>query len=361
MNTAPSIRARLVRRHVGFTLDVDLALPGRGVTAIFGHSGSGKTTCLRLFAGIERAPGCRVEVNGETWQDDARDIFVPVHRRALGYVFQDAALFPHLSVSQNLEYGRKRRPSSDSVDSRPLVELLGIAPLMNRRPTTLSGGERQRVAIARALLAGPRLLLMDEPLAALDLARKREILPYLERLHATLEIPVLYVTHSPDEVARLADHVVILSGGRAVAAGPVSATLARLDLPGVSDDDASAVIDGAVTAYDATYGLVTLAFAGGSLRIVHPRVTLGSRLRARILARDVSLALEQPTSTSILNIISATVAEQSASDDKGHVLVRLDACGAPILALISRLSRDQLALRTGLPVYVQIKAVSILS
>lgn len=361
MSPTPSIRARLFRAHAGFSLDVDLTLPGRGVTALFGHSGSGKTTCLRLVAGIERAPGSLVEVNGETWQDDSRGVFVPVHRRALGYVFQDAALFPHLTVSQNLEYGRKRRPSALSVDFKSLVDLLGIAPLLGRRPPTLSGGERQRVAIARALLADPRLLLMDEPLAALDLARKCEILPYLEKLHDTLEIPVLYVTHSPDEVARLADHLVVLSAGRVVASGPVASTLARLDLPGALNDDASSVIEGAVTACDESYRLVSLAFPGGVLRIVHPSVPVGSHLRARILARDVSLALAPPAGNSILNIIPAVVVEESADADTGHVLVRLDAGGAPLLARISRLSRDQLGLRPGLAVLAQIKAVSVLS
>jgi molybdate transport system ATP-binding protein len=229
-------------------LDADLVLPGRGVTALFGHSGSGKTTCLRLIAGLERAADVHLEVNGAIWQDDARGVFVPVHRRALGYVFQDAALFPHLTVAQNLDYGRKRRaraaavsassrsgsslpPSPPPLDGDALIELLGIAPLLGRRPQTLSGGERQRVAVARALLANPRLLLMDEPLAALDLARKAEILPYLERLCDTLEIPVLYVSHSPEEVIRLADHLVLLEAGRVVASGPLADTFSLLGVP----------------------------------------------------------------------------------------------------------------------------------
>lgn len=358
--SAEPIRARLRRVHPGFTLDVDLTLPGRGITALFGPSGSGKTTCLRLIAGLERAPGAFISVNGRIWQDDR--LFVPVHRRSLGYVFQDAALFPHLSVSQNLEYGQKRRASSTpAADARALVDLLGIGHLLDRRPQTLSGGERQRVAIARALLAGPRLLLMDEPLAALDLARKREILPYLERLHDTLDIPVLYVSHSPDEVARLADHLVLLEAGRVVADGPLADTLARLDLPPTLVDDAGAVIEGTVRDYDPAYRLLTLAFPGGELRVVHTPISPGSRLRVQIKPRDVSLALHPPAGgTSILNHLPATVTAEAPADDTGHVLVGLDAGGTPLTARITRLSRDQLALRPGLPVHAQVKAVSVL-
>ena len=358
MNTGP-LRARLLRSHPGFTLDVDLELSGRGVTALFGHSGSGKSTCLRLIAGLERSPGTVVEVNGETWQDDALGIFVPVHRRALGYVFQDAALFPHLSVSQNLDYGRKRRPASRPVDANALVELLGIGPLLERRPDTLSGGERQRVAIARALLAGPRLLLMDEPLASLDPARKREILPYLERLHESLEIPVLYVSHSVDEVARLADHLVVLESGRVTASGPLSATLARIDPP--SSPDSGSVVEGVAGDYDETYRLLNLDFQGGRLRVVHDRVRPGNRLRVRIKSRDVSLALTPPAGSSILNILPAVVVSETVADDPGHVLVFLDAGGTPLTARITRLSRDQLGVRLGLALHAQIKAVSVLS
>ncbi|WP_088179260.1 molybdenum ABC transporter ATP-binding protein [Geminisphaera colitermitum] len=360
--SSDSIHARLRRTYPGFTLDVDLILPGRGVTALFGHSGSGKTTCLRLIAGLERAPGIRLEVNGETWQDDDRGLFVPVHRRALGYVFQDAALFPHLSVSQNLEYGKKRRaPARAAPDDRHLIELLGIGHLLDRRPQTLSGGERQRVAIARALLADPRLLLMDEPLAALDLARKREILPYLERLHDTLDIPVLYVSHSPDEVARLADHLVLLEAGHVVASGPLADTLARLDLPATFTDAVGTVIEGTVRDYDPAYRLITLAFAGGILRVVHDPVPAGDRLRVQIKARDISLTLHPPADTSILNLLPATVTAEAPADDPGHVLVGLDSGGVALTARITRLSRDQLSLRPGLPVHAQIKAVAVLA
>ena len=200
------IQARFKLDWPGFTLDVDLDLPARGITALFGHSGSGKTTLLRCIAGLERAPQGQLEVLGETWQDSRQ--WLPTHQRSLGYVFQEASLFPHLTVLGNLRYGLKRSSDAQRVSLDQAIELLGINHLLERKPDRLSGGERQRVGMARALALSPRLLLMDEPLAALDLKRKQEILPYLERLHAELEIPVLYVSHSPDEVARLADHIV---------------------------------------------------------------------------------------------------------------------------------------------------------
>ncbi|MDR2844530.1 MAG: molybdenum ABC transporter ATP-binding protein [Puniceicoccales bacterium] len=364
-----AIRARLRHRYAGFTLDADLVLPGRGVTALFGHSGSGKTTCLRLIAGLERAAGVRLEVNGAVWQDDAQGIFVPVHRRALGYVFQDAALFPHLTVAQNLDYGKKRRANGTGAVASPppdgdaLIELLGIATLLERRPQTLSGGERQRVAVARALLAGPRLLLMDEPLAALDLARKAEILPYLERLRDTLEIPVLYVSHSPEEVIRLADHLVLLEAGRVVAAGPLADTLSRLDLPGGFFDDASVVIEGEIVAHDGEYQLATLRFAGGELRIPSAAAPLGRKLRVRIKAGDVSLALEPSTATTISNILPAVVLQEATAPmAPGHVLLGLDlGNGIRLSARITRHSRDRLALRAGVRVWAQVKAVAVLT
>lgn len=361
MSGAPPIRARLLRRHAGFTLDVDLVLPGRGVTALFGHSGSGKTTCLRLLAGLDRSPGSLVEVNGETWQDDARGRFVPVHRRALGYVFQDAALFPHLTVYQNLEYGKKRGSPGRPVDARALIALLGIDRLLERRPASLSGGERQRVAIARALLPGPRLLLMDEPLAALDLARKREILPYLERLHETLEIPLVYVSHSPEEVARLADHVVLLDAGRVVASGSMAETLARLDLPESFSAEVGTVIEGVVASSDAGYRLVTLGFSGGDLRLIHSALPAGTKLQVQIKSRDVSLSLSPPADTSILNVLPAIITGEAPQGDGGHILVGLDIGGVPLNARITRLSRDQLGLKVGQRVHAQVKAVSVLT
>ncbi|MBF3186257.1 molybdenum ABC transporter ATP-binding protein, partial [Pseudomonas aeruginosa] len=253
------LRLRFRRAYPGFELDIDLALPGRGVTALFGHSGSGKSTCLRCIAGLEKAAEGEVTINGETWQDSRRNLFVAPHRRALGYVFQDANLFRHLTVRRNLAFGLKRIAAAERrVELEQACALLGIEHLLERMPERLSGGEQQRVGIARALLTSPRLLLMDEPLASLDLKRKGEILPYLERLHEELDIPVLYVSHSPDEVARLADHLVLLENGKVRASGPIGETLARVDLPLALDDDAGVVIEGTVSDHDPAYGLLTL-------------------------------------------------------------------------------------------------------
>lgn len=363
MRPAPpaSLRARFRIERGDFTLDVDLDLPGRGVTALFGHSGSGKTTCLRAMAGLERAPGGYFAIDGQVWQDEARRIFVPPHRRALGYVFQEASLFPHLCVRRNLEFGEKRVPAAERRFGLPAVaELLGISGLLERMPRGLSGGERQRVAIARALLSAPRLLLMDEPLAALDLKRRQEILPYLERLHDELSIPVVYVSHAPDEVARLADHLVLLDGGRAVASGPLGETLARADLPPAFADDAGVVLETRVSGHEAD-NLSQLDFPGGCLHVGRRPEAPGSRLRCRIHARDVSLALERPRTSSILNILPATVTAIAATDTPGHVLVQMRVGPTPLLARITERSCRDLAIAQGLPVWAQVKAVALLA
>lgn len=359
---AGGIVARFDVAYGGFALQADLRLPGHGVTALFGHSGSGKTTLLRAIAGLERHRGAYLEVNGTVWQDEARGIFVPTHRRPLGYVFQEASLFAHLSVRANLEFGQKRIPSpARRVDLDQAVQLLGIGALLERRPERLSGGERQRVAIARALLTSPRLLLMDEPLAALDLKRKQEILPYLQRLHDELDIPVLYVSHAPDEVARLADHLVLLDAGRVVASGPIAETMARLDLPTAFTQDAGVVVEGTVTGHDAHYHLVRLAFPGGSVQVAHGAEPPGRRLRFQVRARDVSVALAPQEDSSILNRVQATVVAEAAADTPAHLLLRLDAGGTPLLARITRRSRDQLGLVPGKTVWAHIKAVALLA
>lgn len=358
---AGQILARFRLGWPGFELDVDLDLPGHGVTALFGHSGSGKTTCLRCVAGLERAGEAYLQINGERWQDSASGLFVPPHRRALGYVFQEASLFPHLSARRNLEYGLRRvKAAQRRVDWDHVVKLLGIEHLLERLPGTLSGGERQRVGIARALLTSPRLLLMDEPLAALDLKRKNEILPYLERLREELDIPVLYVSHSPDEVARLADHVVLLDQGRVVAQGSLRETLARLDLPTALGEDAGVVVESMVAEHDDAYHLTRLAFPGGEVLVARRPEAPGQRLRFRVHARDVSLALTRAEGSSITNLLPARVEALAAADTPAHVLVRLDAGGTPLLARITRRSADQLGLAPGLPLWAQIKAVALL-
>ncbi|MGJ7514536.1 molybdenum ABC transporter ATP-binding protein [Pseudomonas baetica] len=358
------IQTRLKLSYPGFALDVDLQLPGRGVTALFGHSGSGKTTCLRCIAGLERADKGFIQVNDEVWQDSDKKIFVAPHKRALGYVFQEASLFPHLSVLANLEFGLKRIPKQQRrVDMAHATELLGIGHLLDRHPQHLSGGERQRIGIARALLTSPKLLLMDEPLAALDAKRKGEILPYLQRLHDELDIPVLYVSHSQDEVARLADHIVLLGDGKALASGPIGQTLARLDLPLALGDDAGVVIEGRVSRYDTEYQLLTLQLPDTPLniRVAHTPMAPGQTLRCKVQARDVSLSLHNAEHSSILNRLPVTVVSEMGADNAAHVLVRLDAAGTPLLARITRFSRDQLNVHPGQQLWAQIKAVAVLA
>lgn len=346
----------------GFTLDVELDLPGQGVTALFGHSGSGKTTCLRCIAGLEQAPEGRLVVNGQVWQDTANNLFVPPHQRPLGYVFQEPSLFPHLSVRRNLEYGLRRVPKEQRrVDWDLVMELLGIGQLLERLPIRLSGGERQRVGIARALLTSPRLLLMDEPLAALDIKRKNEILPYLERLHAELDIPVLYISHSPDEVARLADHVVLLEAGQVVAQGPLQTTMARLDLPSRFTENAGVVVEATVTEHDDHYHLSRLDFPGGHVLVSRRDEPLGHALRFRVDARDISLTPERPKQTSITNLVACQVLEVAAANTPAHVLVRLDASGTALIARITRRSCEQLQVTPGKSFWAQIKTVALLS
>ncbi|MBY8934186.1 Vitamin B12 import ATP-binding protein BtuD [Pseudomonas fluorescens] len=358
------IVVRLKRVYADFGLDVDLNLPGRGVTALYGHSGSGKTTCLRCIAGLERAEHGFVQINDEVWQDSDNGIFVPPHKRALGYVFQEASLFPHLSVLANLQFGLKRIARSQRrVDMAQATELLGIGHLLERHPQHLSGGERQRVGIARALLTSPKLLLMDEPLAALDSQRKSEILPYLQRLHDELDIPVLYVSHAQDEVARLADHLVLLSEGKALASGPIGETLARLDLPMAMGDDAGVIIEGQVSAYDADYQLLSLQLPATemSIRVTHAPIALGQPLRCKVHARDISLSLQNSEFSSILNRLPVTVVSEQSADNAAHVLIRLDAGGTPLVARITRYSRDQLGVHPGQHLWAQIKAVAVLA
>jgi molybdate transport system ATP-binding protein len=342
-------------------IDVELDLPGRGITALLGPSGSGKTTCLRALAGLERAAGF-VRVLGEVWQDDQRRIFVPAHRRSVGYVFQEPSLFTHLSVRANLEYGRKRTPRSDGgIDRDAVLTMLGIHPLLDRSAECLSGGEQQRVAIARALLAAPTILLMDEPLASLDIPRKKEILPYLERVRDELSIPIVYVTHAMEEAARLADHVVWVEHGRVAASGPTHAMLARPDAPTACGEEAGTVIDTVVMMQDEADELTLLTFDGGTLWVPKVGRACGAKVRARILARDVSLTVGHPTaSSSILNSIDARVVEL-CDDRPGRINVRLAVGGSnTLLARVTHRSCATLGLCPGLAVSAQVKSVALL-
>lgn len=362
--TERRLRIDLRLPYRDFQLQVDLDLPGRGVTALFGPSGSGKTSLLRCVAGLERPPHGLLQINGELWQDSQRRHFVPPHRRALGYVFQEASLFDHLSVRGNLEYGLKRVAAPERrIDFDQALALLGIEHLLERLPARLSGGERQRVGIARALLTSPRLLLLDEPLAALDPQRKQEILPYLERLHDELDMPILYVSHSTDEVARLADHLVLLDKGRVQDSGPAGELLARLDLPLAQSDDAGVILQARVAGHDAEYQLLHLALPGCAvpLRIAHPAQPAGKPMRLKVHARDVSLSLDKPEHSSILNLLPVTVHSQRQADNPAHVLVRLDLGGSVLLARITRFSRDQLGLHEGQQLWAQVKSVALLA
>ena len=347
----------------GFTLNVSLELPAHGITVLFGPSGSGKTSCLRVLAGLEPSARARVVVGGQVWQDSERGVFVPVHRRAVGYVFQEASLFGHLTVEGNLRFGFDRTPAAERRHGWDHgLDLLGIRHLLSRRPHELSGGERQRVAIARALAASPRVLLMDEPLAALDAARKADILPWLEQLHEALDLPVVYVTHSVDEVARLADHVVLLEQGKVLAQGPVIELMTRADMPLAHGDSAGALVEAVTCGLHSESGLCELRFDGGTLLLPQTRATpLPERtpVRVRIQARDVSLSLIKPEQTSVLNILPATVSEVS-EDGPGQVLVGLRVGqGTRLLSRISRLSCERLGIAPGLPVHAQIKGVAM--
>ncbi|HEY0665253.1 MAG TPA: molybdenum ABC transporter ATP-binding protein [Gallionella sp.] len=353
------IRAHFRMQRDGFALDAAFSAPPVGVTALFGPSGSGKTTLLRCIAGLERTQGS-LHVNGELWQDDTT--FMPVHRRPMGYVFQEASLFPHLSVRANLEYGLKRiAPAERKVQLDQVVEWLGLPHLIGRNdPAQLSGGERQRVAIGRALLTSPRILLMDEPLSALDTKSKQEILPYLECLHRELAIPVLYVSHALDEVARLADHLVLLEKGRVIASGALQEILARIDLPTAHFDDAGAVIEAAVGQQDETYHLTRLDFAGGHLWVGRVDQPFGTRVRVQVLARDVSIATQAPQGSSVNNILNARI-EEIRDDGPDRVIVRMQVGEThTLLSRITRRSRDHLALAGGMTVFAQVKSVALM-
>jgi len=355
------IHARFDLCHPGFELHADLQVHAHGIIALFGPSGSGKTTLLRCIAGLEQTRNGMMQFKDEVWQDGA--YFLPVHRRPLGYVFQEASLFPHLSVRRNLEYGLQRTPIAQRrVQLEQAVEWLGLNKLIARAsPVGLSGGERQRISIARALLTSPRLLLMDEPLSALDTESRREILPYLERLHSELDIPVIYVSHALDEVARLADHLVLMEQGSIIASGALHEILARLDLPTAHLDDAGTVIEASVAAHDEKYHLTRLDFSGGSLWVSQVDRTIASQVRARVLARDVSIATTAPQGTSISNILAARIID-IRDEGLDRVNLRLSAAGGQILlSRITRRSRDQLSLAPGMEVFAQVKSVALIA
>lgn len=352
-----SLDARFVHRQGSFLLDVAFSLPA-GCTGIVGPSGSGKTTLLRCLAGLERAELGTLQVAHEVWQD-ART-FLPTHRRKLGYVFQEPGLFPHLTVRKNLSFGLSLVPAHErKISYDDAVSLLGVGPLLERRPAALSGGERQRVAIARGLLTNPSLLLMDEPLASLDLASRAQILPYFEAVFCALAIPVLYVTHAPFELARLAEQVLLLEGGKLLASGPLNEVITRPDLPLSHLEDAGAVLAAEVVEHDQAYHLTLLRVGSSTLSIARRELRVGQRTRLHIRARDVSLTLQRPTQTSISNVLPARVLGIFSEREPSHRLVQLSVEGAVLLARITHHSVDQLQLAAGQQVFAQVKSVAL--
>lgn len=338
----------------GFSLDAAFEVPSRGVTGLFGPSGSGKTSVLRAIAGLQRLEGY-CAVGGDIWQDGKH--FRPTHKRPVGYVFQEASLFPHLSVKGNLLYGFTR----SAVGFDETVELLGLSRLLDRAPANLSGGERQRVAIGRALLSDPKLLLMDEPLSALDRQTKDEILPFLERLHASLALPVLYVSHDISEVERLADHLVLMRAGRVIASGPLGQLQSDPTLPLALSRDAAVSLDAVVEGYDAPYGLASLRVDGGLFLAPSPPVAVGAARRLRIFAGDVSLVRERPSQTTIVNILPVRIlsATESGPHEITAVLGLGDGSGACLLTRVTRRSWDLLELAEGIDLYAQVKGAAL--
>ncbi|HKU86389.1 MAG TPA: molybdenum ABC transporter ATP-binding protein [Casimicrobiaceae bacterium] len=349
----------IAERRGDFALDVKFAA-NAPIVGLFGRSGAGKTTVVNAIAGIGKPSRGTIRVNGHVLFDAARGIDLPPERRRIGYVFQDGLLFPHLDVEANLLYGQRRRTSSERViaDER-VIELLGLQRLLRRKPATLSGGEKQRVAIGRALLAQPRILLMDEPLASLDVARRREIMSYVERLRDELAIPIVYVSHAVDEITRLADVIVVLAEGKSVAVGTAGDVLGRLDLPAATGgDEAGAIVEARVARHDAERLLTTLAFDGGELHVPRIASAVGERVRARIMARDVSLALRRPQAISILNVLEGTVS--AIGDQSGAIVDVQAAIGAALVnARLTRHSARDLDIRVGRAVFVLVKAVAL--
>jgi molybdate transport system ATP-binding protein len=362
--TAPlAIRANF-RGTIGkFALDAGFTAPAKGVTALFGPSGCGKTTVLRCIAGLLRINGV-CEIDGEVWQDES-GAFLPTYKRPLGYVFQEASLFQHLSVRRNLLFGAPRHDSDGTKDGivfDEVVELLGITRLLDRSPHNLSGGERQRVAIGRALLSQPKLLLMDEPLSALDRATKNEILPFLERLRDHLNLPVVYITHDIAEVERLADQMVLMDKGHVIGAGPLEDLQSDPSLPLAAARDAAVSFEGVVQSSEEAYGLVTLKVRGGVLTAPAPAGPAGERRRIRVIASDVSLTRETPGPSSILNVLPARIVSMKPLDTNEVVVVVAlgdDGSGARLLSRMMRKSWGELGLAEGVNVYAQVKAVAL--
>ncbi|UOD50994.1 molybdenum ABC transporter ATP-binding protein [Orrella daihaiensis] len=364
LEDAKGFQIKLMLNRADFALAVDLQLPTQGVTVLFGPSGSGKTTILRCVAGLEKAAG-HIVVAGQTWQDTRTHIHLPTWQRDLGYVFQEASLFEHLSVEKNLQFGVKRVRKPEAARAlAQAIELLGIEHLLKRSPASLSGGERQRVAIARALAMQPKLLLLDEPLASLDQVRREEILPWLERLHADLKIPVLYVTHSMHELTRLADHVVLLNQGSVKLQGPIQSVLADPTFAALVGGEAGAILQGQVAAHDETYHLTRIDLvanetAAGQLWMRQQLLPLKTRVRVHVHANDVSLSLLEPVGTSIQNRMRGVIESITPDMHPANRIVTVNCDGQLVLARVTARALDELGLEAGAVVWCQIKSVAL--
>jgi molybdate transport system ATP-binding protein len=350
-----------IRKRFGtFLLDAAFAAPTPGVTALFGPSGAGKTSIVSAIAGLLVPDEGRIQVDGTVLCDRSVGTNLPPERRRVGYVFQEARLFPHLSVEGNLRYGLRRAfPGEHWVEFPTVVALLGLEPLLGRRPATLSGGERQRVAIGRALLSQPRLLLMDEPLSSIDVALKEEVLPFIERLRDEIRAPVVYVSHALDEVVRIADTLVLVEGGRVTAAGPLAELMARPDLARLSDrDDSGSVLDTTVAGHDPNRGLTRLAFDGGALLVPLLEVPVGGRARVKVPARDVIVAIRPVEGLSVRNVLPGTVTQAVPLPDH-HVNLTIRVGGVVLLARVTKDAAERLGLAPGSAVQAMIKSVAV--
>jgi len=340
-----------------FSVDASFEIPAKGVLGIFGHSGSGKTTLLRCVAGLEKQVKGSIEVNGQVWLDENVDL--SSQQRNIGYIFQESRLFPHLTVEKNLAYGAVRnRENSDAVDRQHLLELLNIGHLLKRYPFQLSGGEKQRVAIGRALLKNPQMLLLDEPLASLDYKRKQEILPFFDRLHDELKIPMLYVSHSLEEVSRLCDHMLVMDHGRVQFNGGIHDALVSADSPLATADNAAAVLEGVVSRQEKDFQLSTVHTSNGTALHVQCVFPLGQQVRVRVQANDISITKTAASDSSILNIIEGQILKV-VEDQQVSVLLQINLNGDILLARISRKSFESLKLKTHQTVFLQIKSISL--
>ena len=355
------LEAKFIMNYQEFNLDVELSIPARGVTVVFGPSGSGKTTLLRCLSGLEKSTSGYLKIAGQVWQDEER--FIPIQHRKIGLVFQESRLFPHLSIQDNLLFGYQRtQPAERNFQLDEVLKVLNLEALLKRRPEKLSGGERQRVAIGRALLTSPKLLLMDEPLASLDIQLKAEIIPFIKRIENEFKTPIIYVTHSMNEVLQLVNTMVILKAGKVENIGSVEEVFSDVRLrKALGDEQLGAVLETSVLEHDEEYGLTRLDFLGQLLTVPRQNIPVGHSLRVHIHSKDVSLSTLPPEgATSVLNILRAKVKKMGELDLKGYsVDIELDA-GRPILATITRKSLSKLNLQPGQPIYAHIKAIKMM-